>query len=130
MLTQMPLPKPKKEGQPSLGVVNLSKCIPASTGMCEPLRRLTPVKNDWMWNNTCQEIYDKTTAIIHKDTCMGFYNKMKPLCIETNATIIVLDVGLLQIRHYMNYPTGEASDNTMLWPLTFARNNQSSAETR
>ena len=65
----MPLLKSKKNYQALLGIINsLSKFCPIMTEVCEPIRWLTSVRTECMWNAENQELYEKAKAIIKR--CM------------------------------------------------------------
>ena len=46
-----------------------------TTEVCEPLKELTSLKCDWIWNNMYQNIYDGAKIITKKNTTMTFYNE-------------------------------------------------------
>ena len=80
MLTKMIPPTNKKELQFFLGIMNyLGKIFPAALEVCEPLRKLTSSKSEWMWNNTYQQLFDKAKAIIIKDATTKFFNEKERL---------------------------------------------------
>ena len=57
-------PKVKKELQAFLEILNyLSKFSPATAEECEPLCRVTYVKNEWTWNITYQNLSDVAKAL-------------------------------------------------------------------
>ena len=59
-LTAMPPPKPKKELQLFLGIINyLSKFSPKPAEVCESLWKLTSVKTEWSWDVKFQDLNDK-----------------------------------------------------------------------
>ena len=96
--------------------------------VCRPLQRLTLVKTDWTWNKVCQDLYDKAKKIVKKDACMKFYDEVRSLNLETNASSISFGVGLLQVRHGMNCGCDETSDNEIPHPSAFINKNLSSVE--
>ena len=58
-LTDMPLLKTRKELQ-SLWIPNyLSKSLPVTAKVCEPLCKLTPVKANYIWNRMYQDLNKK-----------------------------------------------------------------------
>ena len=51
-LTEMSVPKNKKELQAFLGIINyLDKFFAGTAGVCEPLCKLTSCKSMWMWKH-------------------------------------------------------------------------------
>ena len=50
------------------------------------------------------ELIDKARALIKEDACMKFYNKTRPLYLETDIYGVGLGARLLQIRDGMNWP--------------------------
>ena len=94
----MPPPKSRKELQSFLGTINyLGKFSLATTEVCELL-----IKAEWSWNGTNQNLYDKAKRMITRDACMKFYDALKPLYLETDASGIGIGDGLLQMTEGMN----------------------------
>ena len=56
----------------------LSKLLPTTAEECELLDRLTPVKTEWTWNMTYQNLLDEVKALIREDACMKFYDETRP----------------------------------------------------
>ena len=69
------------------------------------------MKAEWILNNAYQELYDKSKAVTRKDTCMKFYNEMKPLYLKTDASTVGMGAMLLQVRDDVNSPKDETTDN-------------------
>ena len=59
---------------------------------------------------------------------MKFYDALKHLYLETDASSIDLEAGLLQVRKDMNCGHNDVSDNLTLCLITFASKGISSAE--
>ena len=79
-LTEMLVPKNKKELQAFLGVINyLNKFSPGTSEVCEPLRKLTSSKMTWTWNASYQQLFDKAKLLIKVEMCMKFYDDTKLL---------------------------------------------------
>ena len=98
-VTDMPLPKMKRELQSFLHIVNyLGKFSPMTAEVLEPLRRLTPVNAAWMWKILYQEINERVKSLVKEDTCMKYHNFRKPLYLETNALGVGLGATLLQAK--------------------------------
>ena len=59
-LTEMPVPKNKRELQAFLGIINyLGKFSLGMSEVCEPLRKLMSSKTTWTWNASYQQLFDK-----------------------------------------------------------------------
>ena len=61
---------------------------------------------------------------------MKFYGEMKPLFLETDASIVGLGACLLQTREGTSCPRYEAPGNSILRPSTFASKSLSVTEER
>ena len=96
--------------------------------LCKPLVKLTSVTAEWSWNNMYHGLYDKATNIIKQDAFMKFYDALKPLYLETDASSISLRAGLLQVRAGMNCGCDEVPDNTAVCPIALASNSLASTE--
>ena len=68
--------------------------------------------------------------IIGEDNFMKFYDEMKPLYIETDASGVGLGASILQTREGMSCLRDEAPDNSILRPIIFIRKSLSAAEKR
>ena len=64
------------------------------------------------------------------DVCMKFYDKTKPLYLESDESWIGLSATILQTRDGMTCPRDTAPDNTILRPISFASKNLTSTECR
>ena len=84
----------------------------------------------WTWNVSYQALYDKTKSLIKNDRCIKFYNKTKPLYLETDASGIGLGTALLQTRDGATCQKDTAPYNTILRPNVFASKSLTSAEWR
>ena len=73
----------------------LSKYSPAIAKICEPLKRLTSVKVNWIWNKTYDEVFNKAKTFIKKDVSMNVINKTEPLYIEIDIFGVGLGAGVL-----------------------------------
>ena len=62
--------------------------------------------------------------------CIKFYNKTKPLYLETDMSGIGLGATLLQTRDGTTCPKDIALDNTFLRPIIFASKSLTSVECR
>ena len=128
-LTQMPVPKNKKELQAFLGIINyLSKFSPDTSVVCKPLRKLPLSKTTWTWHASYQQQFKKAKLLIKAEMCMKFYDDTKPLYLETDASGIGLRAALLQLRDNMVCQKGTVPDNTILQPIAFASKSLMGAE--
>ena len=59
---------------------------------------------------------------------MAFYNKKEQLYLETNVLGVSSGVHLLKMRDIIWFLRNEASDNAVLWPITFASKSLTSTE--
>ena len=69
-------------------------------------------------------------SIIKQDACIKFYDEIKPLYMETDASGARLGASLLQTRGGTSFPRDEAPDNRILRPMTLMSNSLSSVEKR
>ena len=51
--------------------------------VCEALKMLISWRYEWTWNNTYQNLNDRTNTSIKKDTAIAFYNEKEQLYLET-----------------------------------------------
>ena len=125
------VPKNKKELQAFLGIINyLSKFIPDTLEVCEPLRKLISSKATRTWHTSYQQRFEKAKSLIKAEMCMKFYNDTKPLYLKTDASGIGLGAALLQLRENTTCQTHMAPDNTILCPIAFASKSLIGAECR
>ena len=130
-LTEMPVSKNKKELQAFLGIINyLNKFSPGMSEVCEPLRNLLSSKMTWTWNASYQQLFDKAKLLIKVEMCMKFYDDIKLLYLETDASGIGLGAALLQLRDNTGCHKDTAPDNTILCPIAFESKCLTSAEQR
>ena len=98
----------------------MNKFSPTAAKAYEPLSKFTLVKADWSWKGMYQDLYDKVKKLITKDACMKFYNVLKPLYLEMDASGIGLGAGLFQVREGMNCGHEKVQDNVTLFRIVFA----------
>ena len=90
-LTEMPVPKNKREPQAFIGIINyLGKFSPGTAEVCKPLQKLTSSRTMWNWNTSYQQLFDKAKSLIKGEVCMKFYDDTKPLYLETDASGVSL----------------------------------------
>ena len=75
-----------------------------------------------------QDLYGKAKKIMKQDACMKFYDALKPLYLEIDASGIILQAELFQVREGMNCGSDEVPDNVTLHLIAFASKSMSSAE--
>ena len=72
-LTEMPVPKNKRELQSFLCIVNyLGKFPPGTVQVCKPVRKLTSSRTTWTWNALYQQLFDNAKSLIKTKVCMQF----------------------------------------------------------
>ena len=74
------------------------------------------------------DLYDKAKNIVKKSVAMKFYNVVRPLYLETNASSIGLWARLLQEKDDINCRYDEKPDNVITYITAFTRKNLSSVE--
>ena len=110
----MPPPKSKKELQTFLIIRNyLSKFSPANAKVHEQFYRVTSVETGWSWNTTYYDLFDRAKSIIKEDACMKFNDETKLLYLETDASRVGLEAGLLKVKDGMNCTWYQTPDNTI-----------------
>ena len=64
-LTEIQVPKNKRELQAFLGIINyLGKFSQGTSEVCRPLRNLTPSKTTWTSNASYKQLFDKAKSLI------------------------------------------------------------------
>ena len=72
-LTEMPVPKNKRELQAFLGILNYqNKFSPGMSEACKLLRKLMSSKATWTWNASYQQLFNKAKSLIKVEMCMEF----------------------------------------------------------
>ena len=126
-LTDMPVPKNKKELQAFLGIFNyLGKFSSDTADVCNPLCKLTLSKGTW--NASYQSLFNKAKLFIKSDICMKLYDDTKPLYLETNASRGGLGAALLQTWEGTTCQKDTVPNNTILCPIAFASKSLTCAE--
>ena len=130
-LTEMLVPKNKRELQAFLGIINyLGKFSTGTVEVCKPPQKLTSSTTMWMWNASYQQLFGKAKYLIKVEACMKFYDDTKPLYLETDASGVCMGAALLQLCDNTICQKGMALDNTILWPIAFASKSLTGAEQR
>ena len=108
----------------------MSKFFPSTAEAYKSLRLLTSVKAMWTWNASYHKLFDKEILVIKEDACIKFYNEMKPLYVETDASREGLGSALLKAREGTCCPRDETPDNNILGLMAFMSRSLSTAERR
>ena len=103
----------KKDCSPFLSLMNyLGKFLAATAEVCEPCRKLVPLKSEWTWNRTYQNLYAREKAAMKIAATMVFCNDKEQLYLETDVLGVGLKTSLLQVRDGRQFPGDKASDNS------------------
>ena len=74
-LTDMLVPKNKRELQVFLGIINYpGKFSPGMVEVCKPLWKLTSSMATWTWNASYQQLFAEDKSLIQVDIYMKFYD--------------------------------------------------------
>ena len=123
----MPPPKMKNELKSSLGILNhLSKFSPVTGEVCDPLHKLTSVKQKGH-GAECTGSIRESKKMVKRYACMEFYDVARPLYLETDSSILVLKLDL-HVRDGINCRHDEILDNAVLLLTAFASKSSSSRE--
>ena len=87
-------------------------------------------QTEWTWNADYQRLFNKAKSIIKCYAYMKFYDKTKPLYLETDESGVVLGTSLLQTRNSTSCPRDMAQDNNILRSVMFTSKSLSSTEKR
>ena len=127
----MPPPKIKKELQAFLDIINyLGKISPSTASICEPPQKLMSKQSSMDMECFISGPIQQDKSWIKEDVCIKFYDKTKPLHLETDASCIGPGAPLLQTRDDMTCPKDTSPDNTILRPIAFAIKSLTSEEWR
>ena len=130
-LTEMLVPKNKRELQACLGIINyLGKFSPGMAEVCESLQKLTSSKTTWTWNASYKQLFNKAKSLIKAEVCMKFYDDTELLYLETDKSGIKVRAALLQLCNNTACQNDTAPDNTILCPKAFASKSVRGAEWR
>ena len=131
VLTDMPVPRNKKELQAFLGIINyLGKFSPGTADACDPLHKLTSSKVTWTWSASYQALFNKAKLLIKVDMCMRIYDDAEPLYLETDTSGVGLGAALLQMHEGRACQKDVVPDNINLCPTAFASKSLTGAECR
>ena len=98
-IEEMPAPKDAKAVQRLLGSVNyLAKFVPHLSNIMQPLRRLLNKDTGWCWLHTHQQAFDEMKKALTTTPALSYYDVMKPVVIQCDASDSGLGAVLLQNR--------------------------------
>ena len=120
-ITEMTVPKDKQQLQSFLGMVNyMGTFIPNLSHHTEPLRAMLKEDNVFHWEEQQTWSFQKTKALIAQanETPLRYYNRTKPVKVQTDASLRGLGACLIQEHN------GEDQ------PIAFASKSLTDAETR
>ena len=88
----------------------LGKFSLATAEVCEPLRKITSKKSEWMWNSPKQHLYNRAKIIIKKNATMPFYDEeeqlyQKQMCQVWVSEQVFCKQGMECGFQETNYPT-------------------------
>ena len=66
-----------------------------------------------------KRLLDKVKSVMKEDTCMQFYDEMKPLYLENDASGGHSGATILNPRDGTSFHRDEAPDNNILRPIAF-----------
>ena len=93
----MPAPKDAKAVQRLLVSVNyLVKFVPHLSNIMQPLRRLLDKDTEWCWLHTHQQAFDEMKKALTTTPALSYYDVMKPVVIQCDASDSGLGAALLQ----------------------------------
>ena len=96
-IEEMLAPKDAKAVQRLLGSVNyLAKFVPHLSNIMQPLRRLLDKDAEWCWLHTHQQAFDEMKKALTTTPALSYYDVMKPVVIQCDASDSGLGAALLQ----------------------------------
>ena len=96
-IEKMPAPKDAKAVQRLLGSVNyLAKIVPHLPNIMQPLGRLLDKDTEWCWLHTHQQAFDEMKKALSMTPALSYYDVMKPVVIQCDASDSGLGAALLQ----------------------------------
>ena len=79
------------------GMVNyLAKFMPQLTKIIEPIRKLTPKKNEWTWGKQQEMSFENIKTMITRAPLLSYYDQNKTLAIQCDASKTGCGAVLLQ----------------------------------
>ena len=96
-IEKMPAPKDAKAVQRLLGsVIYLAKFVPHLSNIMQPLRRLLDKDTESCWLHIHQQGFDEMKKAITMTSALSYYDVMKPVVIQCDASDRGLGAALLQ----------------------------------
>ena len=79
--------------------------------VCDPLRKCTSTKFQWVSNNTYQNLYNRAKSIIKNSETVAFYNEKEQLYQEIDRVGVGIEARLLQVKGRMQLPRNGSPDH-------------------
>ena len=93
----MPAQKGAEDVQRLLGSVNyLAKFVRHLSNIMQPLRRLLDKDTEWCWLHTHQQAFDEMKKALTMTPSLSYYDVMKPVARQCDASDSGLGASLLQ----------------------------------
>ena len=93
----MPPPEDKNGVQRLNGFVNyLAKFLPKLSDVMEPIRQLIRKDIPWNWGSPQKKAFDMIKNLVKDAPCLKYFDSMKPLAIQCDASEKSVGAGLLQ----------------------------------
>ena len=127
-IKKWPVPQNVTELQSFLGSVHyLSRFIPGLSQLCKPLQALVKKNSEFVWTTVHDKSFQDLKDMVSEDCLIHFYDPLKPLYIECDASKQGIGCVMLQ-------PDDNLAPNTVdwipsnLWPVAYASKSLSEAE--
>ena len=127
-IKKWPVPQNVTELQSFLGSVNyLSRFIPGLSQLCKPLQALVKKNSEFVWTTVHDKPFQDLKDMVSEDCLIQFYDPLKPLYIECDASKQGIGYVMLQ-------PDDNLAPNTVdripsnLQPVAYASKSLSEAE--
>ena len=96
-ITKMPPPQDVAGVRRLLGLVNyLARFVPNLTDLCEPIRQLTHLRNEWQWSHVQDNAFTTLKEAITRVPVLQFFNTTKEVTVQCDASSTGLVAALLQ----------------------------------
>lgn len=99
-ISNLPIPKSKKELQRFLGTVNfLCRYIPNMSNFTAPLRTLLKKDTPWQWFPEHDRALDKLKEVLTSAPVLKFFDMSEPITVQVDASLDGLGACLMQNDH-------------------------------